>query len=118
MDLSIWIIIFLPIFIALWIEYEHLRQEKQRRILYTIKQNREKGSGRMSEVIKKYIGKDCIITTMNTTVTGVVEAVEDNWITIQPKDASRGSEIVNIDYISRIREYPRTKSGKRKAIVT
>ena len=73
----------------------------------------------MSAALKRFIGKDCIITTMNSSITGTVESLEDNWLSIRQK-SNLGDEgnLVNVDYISQIREYPRNKKGKRKAIVT
>jgi hypothetical protein len=75
-----------------------------------------KGKSIMNEAIKSFIGKDCVITTLNTTITGVVESIEDNWVSIKPENG--GSEIVNIDHVSRIREYPLNKSGKKKLIIS
>jgi len=72
----------------------------------------------MNELIKKFIGKECIITTMNESVTGIVESVEDNWIEVSPiKKNKIGSEIISLDYISRIREYPTSENGKRRIFV-
>lgn len=67
-----------------------------------------------NEVIKKFIGKDCIITTFQTQINGVIESIEDNWVILRVGDKT---EIVNIDYISRIREYPLKKNGKKKLII-
>lgn len=67
----------------------------------------------MSEMIKEFIGKECIVYTFQNQVTGVIEKVEGNWISIK-KDNTY--EILNIEYISRIREYPRKKSGKKKSV--
>ena len=68
----------------------------------------------MNEVIKNFIVKECLIHTFQTQVSGVIESIENNWISIKTKGKI---EIINIDYISRIREYPRNKKGKKKSIV-
>lgn len=68
----------------------------------------------MNEIIKNFIGKECFIHTFQTQLVGTIESLEDNWISI--KNAN-GLEIVNIDYISRIREFPRNKKGKKKFII-
>jgi len=70
----------------------------------------------MNEAIKKFIGKECIITTMNESVTGMVESIEDNWISVT--SAKSKAEIINIDYISHIKEYPKNEKGKKKLIVS
>ena len=80
--------------------------------------HRKKGDLDMSEVVKRFIGKECVITTMNETLTGVLEAVEDSWIVISPVGKNTtGTEIISMNYISHIREFPKNKSGKRKLIV-
>ena len=72
----------------------------------------------MSEIIKRFIGKDCIITTMNATIVAKIEAVEDNWIIVSSdKKGSGGTDVVNIEYISRITERPKNKNGKNKVFV-
>ena len=83
----------------------------------TIKYNRQKGLSKMSEMIQNFIGKECIITTMNASVTGKIESAEGGWIKIRALDKNANTEIINVDYIIRIQEYPRNKNGKRKAAI-
>jgi hypothetical protein len=85
----------------------------QKVILRRIK-NRKEGLIEMNEIIKNFIGKECLIYTFQTQVSGVIESLENNWISVRSGDSS---EIVNIDYISRIREYPKNKKGRKKSIV-
>ena len=58
-----------------------------------------------NELIKKYVGKKCIVTTgsFGSSVTGQISAVEDNWIEINTK---KGPQLVNADYITNITEIP------------
>lgn len=86
--------------------------EMQKLILKKIAKKKE-GIEKMNELIKDFIGKECIVYTFQSQVTGIIEKVEDNWISIKKDD---NTEIVNIEYINRIREYPRKKNGKKKAI--
>ncbi|MDR0838015.1 MAG: hypothetical protein LBN99_00060 [Oscillospiraceae bacterium] len=116
MDNYVWLIIFLPLFLVLWEEYIRGQREKQKKILHFIKQKRLGGRIIMSESISKFIGKDCIITTMNATITGVLESVDGNWLNIRRASKGSEAEIVNVDYVSQIREYPRNKNGKKKLI--
>ena len=119
--MAIWICIFFPLFIVLFAQYQTKKRMRQKHILKEIRAHREhrkKVDLNMSEVVKRFVGKECIITTMNETVTGVVEAAEEKWIVISPVGKNTtGTEIVSMDYIIRIREYPRNKNGKKKAIV-
>ncbi len=43
------------------------------------------------ELLKEFIGKNCIITLMSNKVklTGIIEEVEGYWIKIQEKDSKR-----------------------------
>lgn len=68
----------------------------------------------MTELIKSLINKECLIYTLNGTFNGVITDVKSGGISI-----SNGNniEIVNIDYIIRIREYPKNKNGKKKSFV-
>ena len=106
-DFPIWLCCFLPLFIVIWMEYENLRKEKQRRILGLIQKNRKRGLEIMSEAFKKFIGKECIITTMNSSVVGVVEETLDNWILI--RKGKGADDMINVDYIIRIQENKKSR---------
>ena len=118
MDTAIWIYVFLPLFLVLFTLYQTNKKKKQLSALKIIKTHKRKGGFNMSETVKRFVGKECIITTMNETVTGVIESVEDNWIVVATGKNATNTEIISIDYISRLREYPRTKNGNKKMIVS
>lgn len=69
----------------------------------------------MTELAKRFIDKECIIYTFNSQVTGIIREVTDTAVLIE---SSGSPEIVNTDYIVRIREFPKNKKGRKKAIVT
>jgi len=118
LEYTTWICVFLPLFIIL-LTMDNKKKLKKQHILKILGRYKKKGDINMNEIIKKFIGKTCIITTMNETITGKVETVEDNWIAISNDKKDTGlSELIKIDYISRIREYPTNKNGKKKLIVT
>ncbi|MGB4588533.1 MAG: hypothetical protein WBI17_04775 [Clostridiaceae bacterium] len=112
MNPAIWIAIFLPIWISIMVSLNN-KKELQKSIIFKQKKKRE-GLSMSNEVIRNFIGKDCIITTFQTQVNGIIESIEDNWVILR---VGNQIEIVNIDYISRIREYPLKKNGKKKMIV-
>ena len=112
MNPAIWIAIFLPIWISIIVTLNN-KKELQKSIIYKLKKKRE-GQRMSNEVIKNFIGKDCIITTFQTQITGVLESIEENWVILR---VGERVEIVNIDYISRIREHPLKKNGKKKMII-
>lgn len=68
----------------------------------------------MTELIKNYIDKECIIYAFETQITGVIKEVTDKAVLIECKD---GTQIINTDFIVRVREYPRDKNGKKKSII-
>ena len=69
----------------------------------------------MYELAQKFIGKECLIYTFNSSqLTGVIKEVNEGAILIENGD---NIEAVNFDFIVRIREYPKKKNGKKKSVV-
>ncbi len=71
----------------------------------------------MTEIFNKYIGKDCIVYTSNSSSSAIecnILSVEDNWLSIRTRD---GEEVINFDYIVRIKEHPVNKNGKKKSVI-
>ena len=87
-------------------------------VLKKIKKSKiKKSKGERSEMLelaKRFIEKDCIIYFFDgSQYTGVVKEVTDNAMLIEEK----GQLIaVNLEFVSRIKEYPKNKNGKRKSI--
>ena len=70
----------------------------------------------MIELAKRFIGKECLIYSFdsNHQFTGMIKEVSDGAILIE----NNGSvEAVNLDFVIRIREYPKNKKGKKKSVV-
>ena len=111
---GIWVVIF-----VFFIILPALRARTRRRAAsYRIRKKHRRGVDLMNKIVMSYVGKDCLIYTMSSSeiVTGVVEAVEDGWITVRSFDGQT-TEAVNAEYVTRIKEYPKNKNGKRKALV-
>lgn len=106
-------LIFLWVLIILLI----LQRKKVQRILNVLRIKRKKrGNVDMAHIIEKFIGKDCLINLgSGSTADGVVKSVAEGWIELEGKDGNL--QAVNVDYISRIREYPTNKNGKRKVVI-
>lgn len=70
----------------------------------------------MIELAKRFIGKECLVYTFdsNHQFEGVIKEVSNSAILIEKEETL---EAINLDFIIRIREYPRNKKGKKKAIV-
>ena len=87
-------------------------------ILRKLKKSRIKKSKgeaiKMLELAKRFIDKDCIINLYDRTqVCGVIKEVTDNAMLIEEK----GELIaINLEFVASIKEFPKNKNGKRKAI--
>jgi hypothetical protein len=68
----------------------------------------------MVELCKKFIDKECIIYTYNSQIVATLKEVTDGALLI---DVKGEEQAVNIDFVVRVREYPRKKNGKKKSVV-
>lgn len=70
----------------------------------------------MKELAKKFIDKDCVITSFdgNHQFVGVIKEVTDGAILVEKNGQI---EVLNLDFVIRIREYPRKKNGKKKSVI-
>lgn len=111
----LWIIA-LPL-ILLWI----IRRKRQTaaavwKILNQRKQNKEVTA--MKELARRLIGEECIIymiTSNDGSVQGVIGEVDDGGMIIEKNTGEQ--EVINLDFVTRIRPYPRKKNGKKKSVV-
>lgn len=104
---SSYILIFVVLLLFL---YELQRKMLMKKIL-----NQRGDREQMREIAEKFIGKECIIYTYGSSgYTGVVREVTDGAVLIE-KDGN--AEGINLDFVVRIREYPRKKNGKKKSVV-
>ncbi len=103
---------FVPIFIMLIVIF--ITQRNEQAVIKKILRNRKTGDKEMLELAQKFLGKECIIYTFNAQITGTIKEVNKGGVLIEK---SGNEEAVNIDFIVRIREYPRKKNGKKKSVV-
>ena len=70
----------------------------------------------MRELAKRFMDKECIISAFysNHQFDGVIKEVSDSAILIEK---SGKTEAINLDFVIRIREYPKNKKGKKKSVV-
>lgn len=89
----------MPIFIIFFVILP--QQRNMQRLM--INKRKNKGVKTMTnDVIKKYIGRDCKISTgsFGTNVAGKIISVNENWIEIETK---RGVEIINAEFVQSIK---------------
>ena len=102
--------IFFIIFIVLFIQ----RRKEKMWVINYIRRKKRKEPIEMLELAKRFLEKDCIIYTFNNQLEGIVKEINGNALRIEKNGTL---EAVNLDFVVRIREYPRKKSGKKKSVV-
>ena len=108
--LALFLLVIIP-----WIMRQR-RLAAVRHILNQKKQNKE--NSEMKELAKRFIGEECIIYTITSndgSVQGVIKEIDDGGMVIEKQTGEL--EIVNLDFVTRIREYPRKKNGRKKGVV-
>ena len=68
----------------------------------------------MVELAKRFLEKECVVDTIEHQVIGVIEEVSDGAVLLKTES---GMQMLNLDFVERIREYPRDKKGKKKSVV-
>ena len=103
-------IVILVIFILLFIQHRNEKVWIKNHIL----KKKRKGCTEMLELAKRFIEKECIIYTFNNQVVGTIKEISTNAIMLEKNGVQ---EAVNLDFVVRIREYPKKKNGKKKSVV-
>ena len=96
-----------------------LRLNRRIAIVRRITRNRKKRNKEeltlMTELAKRFIGKNCLLYAYDGhQFDGIVLEVTDHAILIEKKGQP---EIVNLEFVMRIREFPTNKKGKGKPVV-
>ncbi len=110
----LWIVVLLVIYLC-------IRKKRRTAAAVWQIQNRRKQNKEimmMKELAKQLIGEECFIYTITSndgSVQGVIREIDDGGMIIERNSGER--EIINLDFVTRIREYPKKKNGKRKSVV-
>ena len=97
---------YLPILLVMLALLSH--QNKQRKVIYMqqiLKQTR-KETPKMLELAKKFIGKECVIYSLDNQFKGKVQEVTDNAMLIEKDNAI---EVINLNFVLRIKEICKCK---------
>ncbi len=81
-----------------------------------IEKNGLKENKKMKELAEKFVGKECIVYTIlgsEGVIKGLITEVTDEGLLI---DYKGNLQAVNLEYVTRIREWPRNAKGKKKSI--
>lgn len=68
----------------------------------------------MLEMLERFVGKECVVYVIEGQLTGTVRELRDGWIILEN---SKGTEAVNAEYVTRIKEYPKNKKGKKTLVI-
>ena len=103
---------YLPIiflFIVIFITNRRNRTVATKKI---IERRKTEDNTKMIELAKRFIGKECVLYTFDGThqFDGIIKEVTGGAALVE-KDGKE--EAINLDFIVRIREYPRNKNGKK-----
>lgn len=108
---------YIPI-ILLWIIIVYVLFRNRRTIVarQRIKKRKMEGNGEMKELAKRFIDKECMISSFDGShqYVGIIKEVTDGAILVE-RDGKL--EAINLDFVIRVREYPRNKKGKKKSVV-
>lgn len=64
----------------------------------------------MTELVTTYIGRKCILYTMNDAVTGTIQAIDGSWVSV---DTGKEVQAVNLEFVVRISPCPEKKSKEK-----
>lgn len=111
---------YLVIIVALIIFFFILKRRRTAAAVWQIQNRRKQNKENvvMKELAKQFIGEECIIYTITSiegSIQGVIKEIDDGGMVIERNSGER--EIVNLDFVTRIRQYPRKKNGKKKGVV-
>ncbi len=100
MNSGTWIAIYMPLFILFFVIFPQQSQMQSQASRMITKKRRARKLNH--ELIKKYIGRVCKITTgsYGTTTSGKILDVTENWIEIETR---KGIELMNAEFVQNIK---------------
>ena len=103
---------FIVMFIVLFLV---LKKNKSIIVQKVIHKRKTEEKTEMIELAKRFIEKECLIYAFDgRQFEGIIKEVSDGAVLIEKNDSL---EAINLEFIIRIREYPRDKKGKKKSVV-
>lgn len=106
----------LLVFLWLWLLWERRRRKNAVVSHWRRHKNLSKEFVEMKELAKQFIGKECLVYTIagsESLVKGTITEVTDGGLIVV---SDGNTEAVNLEYVTRIREWPRNAKGKKKTV--
>lgn len=105
----------IPIFLVLMVLISQRRRQEE--LLVQMLARKKRGEKTiMVELAKNFIGKECVTYTFNAQYEGTIKEVSEGALLIE-RGSDRAIEVLNLEFVVRIREHPRKKNGKKKSVV-
>lgn len=71
----------------------------------------------MKKLAERFVGKDCLIYTVtgdSSPIKGVITELSDSGLIVEN---GGNAQAVNLEYVTRIQEWPKNSKGKKKNII-
>ena len=106
---------YIPIIVMFIVIFFVLRKNKFIIAKKVISKRKTEETTKMVELAKRFVEKECLVYSFDGhQYEGVIQEVSNSAILIEKNGET---EAINLDFIVRIREYPRNKKGKKKSVV-
>ena len=105
------------LWLLFFVVFRQRSEQKTAAVVHHIK-NRKKEAEDMEALAKQFTCRECIIYTINSndgSIAGIIREVSGGGLLLE--DAQGQLQAVNLEYVTRIREYPRNGKGKKKSVV-
>jgi len=110
-------IYYLCCFLPLLLIFLSRKKRRMKIITHHIKRKKlYKENKIMTEFAKQFIGKNCIIYLLESQIAGTIKEISEDSNAILIENGNN-TEIINLEYVTRIRKYPTNKKGKEKSVV-
>lgn len=108
--------LYIPIIVIFIMLFLLLRTRKTVIARKIIKKRKMEDDTKMIELAKRFIGKACLIYSFDSShqFQGIIKEVSDGAILVENGGTI---EAINLDFVIRIREFPKNKKGKKKSLV-
>ena len=107
---------YIPLFVMFVVIFIILRRKNGIIAKKVIERRKTEDKEKMIALAKKFIGKECLVYSFDggRQFEGVLTEVSEGAILLE-----KGGELeaINLDFVIRIREYPKNKKRKKKSIV-
>ena len=89
------------IFLMLFIVISQQRNARKNASVIRHRLRNRKERSDMLEILERYLGKDCVIHTLNDQVSGTITQISDGWILV---DNGKNVSAVNAEYVLCVQE--------------